>query len=78
MIKNPNNKAWFISVRRSYLPSSWQGLIVYMVYTIYLILLGILWYQRGHHYWTLMTTIIPLIIGSAFITQYIASKNSKH
>jgi multidrug efflux pump subunit AcrB len=78
MRKNLKQKEWFIYVRRSYLPSSWQGLVIYMLYVVYVILLIVLWYQKGRQYWTLMTVIIPLIIGAAFITQYIASKNSKN
>lgn len=74
-IKSTKN-AWFIYRRKSYLPASWQGLVIYLIYAVYIISLAVLWYKRGHHLWILLSTVIPLIIGAAFVTQYVAFKNS--
>ena len=41
-IPKPRKGAWFVSVRSSYLPASWQGWLLYVPYMI-LIVLGLLW-----------------------------------
>ena len=76
MAKN-RNKNWFIAVRGSYLPSSFMGMIIYLLYVAYVVALVIGWYINGHDYWTLLINVIPLSIGAMLITQYIASKHSK-
>jgi hypothetical protein len=77
-VKNKkNNKAWFVHVRKSYLPASWQGLSIYFLYVAYLVLVPVVWYRNGHDLWKLLTTVIPLVIGMAIVTQFVAYKNSK-
>ncbi len=68
--------AWFVRLRGSYLPCSWQGLVIYFVYTVYVVALPVVWYYDGHEAWRLLTFVIPLMCGAALITQYVASKTS--
>ena len=71
-----NKKAWFRPVRGSYLPSSWQGGVIYLIYVAYILLLAGDWYRLGHHGWTLLVNVLPLAVAAAVLAQYIASKNS--
>ncbi len=71
------NKAWFKPVRRSYLPASWQGLVIYLIYVAYIVTVPIVWYQKGHYLWSLLFEVIPLVIAGELLTQFIASNNSK-
>lgn len=75
-INSKISQRWFKPVRKSYLPSSWQGLIIYFLYLGYMIILPVMWYQKGHSFWILMTQIIPLMLGTTFLAQYVASRNS--
>ncbi len=68
--------AWFYKKRGSYLPCSWQGLLIYLVYTAYVITLPVVWYYDGHDVGQLLTFIIPLMCVAALLTQYVASKSS--
>lgn len=70
-------QAWFRKIRGSYLPRSWEGLAIYFIYLAYLIALPIVWYHQGHDLWKLLTNVLPLAIGAAILTQYIASKNTR-
>lgn len=71
-----SKNAWFRPVRRSYLPSSWQGLAIYIMYVAYIVVLVADWYRLGSDVWTLVVNVIPLVAAAAVVTQYIASKNS--
>ena len=76
MSKN-KNKIWFKKIRGSYLPSSTTGLVIYLSYTAYLIALITIWYLENSSVWNLIVFVIPLSVGAALLTQYIASKHSK-
>jgi hypothetical protein len=75
--KKVKNRPWFVSVRKSYLPSSWQGRLIYALYVAYTIAVPITWYKEGHDFFRLLTTVIPLLAAAALLTQFVASKNSK-
>jgi hypothetical protein len=76
-VRKTKHQAWFVHIRNSYLPSSWQGLVIYLIYVGYIISIPVVWYKNGHYLWQLLTTVIPLIIAGVLLTQYVASKNSK-
>ena len=73
---NKSQTPWFRPVRRSYLPSSWQGLVIYLLYVAYVVALVADWYRLGHHGWTLLVSVIPLVVAALVVTQYVASNNS--
>lgn len=77
MAKSHSQKQWFISVRSSYLPVSFTGLLIYFLYLAYLVALVADWLRDGHHVWYLLVDVVPLSVFAALITQYIASKHSK-
>ena len=74
---NKAKRAWFYKIRGSYLPSSWQGLAVYLVYLAYIVALPVAWLFHGHDVWNLLVVVVPLWIVAALATQYIASKNAR-
>jgi hypothetical protein len=76
-MKKRKKDPWFRSVRRSYLPRTWQGLVIYFAFVAYLVAVPVIWYNTGHDAWTLVTTVIPLWAFATLVTQYVASKNSK-
>ena len=71
------NKAWFRYVRKSYLPVTWQGLVIYFIYVAYSVAVPVVWYNNGHDLWRLLSTVIPLLALAALFTQFVASQNSK-
>ncbi len=73
--KNKKSK-WFIQVRGSYLPNGLIGTSIYLLYVTYLVILMFAWYKESFSLWSLVSFVIPLSVGSAIITQYIASKHS--
>ena len=75
MAKHKRN-VWFKRVRGSYLPITWQGRFVYLVYVVYLVAVPITWYRNGHHLWELLVYVLPLLLGLVLMTQYLASKRS--
>ena len=75
-LKSSNDKVWFTAVRGSYLPASRKGLIVYLLYVLYLVALMVFWNVRDRDTWELLTAVIPLSIAAAGLTQYIAAKHS--
>lgn len=76
MAKN-NSRIWFRKVRGSYLPNSGMGLLIYLFYVAYLVALVVGWYAYNRTAWGLISAVIPLTVGAALVTQYIASKHSR-
>ena len=77
MAKRKNTNNWFRYTRKSYLPASWQGLVIYLLYVSYIIMVPVVWYNKGHQLWNLLSEVIPLVIAAVLVTQFIASKNSR-
>ncbi len=71
------NKAWFVKTRGSYLPISWVGRLLYLLYLAYVVLLLVGWALDGHRVWYFLTDVIPFTVGAAFAAQYVASKHAK-
>jgi hypothetical protein len=70
------NIKWFKKIRGSYLPSSWQGNLLYLIYLAYAVAVPLVWYSNGHTLWQLLINVLPAMVGSAVLMQYIASRNS--
>jgi hypothetical protein len=85
------NKPWFIKVRGSYLPCSWQGWLTYVPY-VYLIGYGF-WHVIGQDVWTChafgncvlrqqtiianaVLTLIPYVVALVVVMTWIAKKKS--
>lgn len=75
--KKKQSKAWFVARRGSYLPVSGKGLTIYLLYVAYLVALFAGWYHKGHLTWDFLIAVLPLSVGSAILTQFIASRRAK-
>ena len=69
--------AWFIKVRGSYLPASWQAWLLYIPYTAYVV--GVIAYAFRHDtdVWTALFTILPNQVAALVIMSWIAERTSK-
>jgi hypothetical protein len=76
-MKKSKSKAWFVHVRKSYLPSSWQGLCIYFLYVAIIVTMPVVWYETNHPWLNLFTSVLPLVFAAVVITTYIASRKSK-
>ena len=74
--KAPASRVWFRSVRKSYLPVSWQGWTIYCIYVAYIIMLPVAWFDIGHKLWDLLVIIIPLAAGTTALVHIIAARTS--
>jgi hypothetical protein len=79
-VKNKKSKSksgvWFIRTRGSYLPSSWQGWLLYIPFISYLIFADYAGWQLKHNLseWILFT--IPNWIAAVIIMTWIAKQRS--
>lgn len=71
------NNAWFVKTRGSYLPKSWKGQFLYLIYVAYVVLVAAGWWVDGHRIWYLLTAVIPCAAGAAVLMQFIASRHAK-
>jgi hypothetical protein len=70
-------KAWFIPVRWSYLPNSWQGWLSYIPFTAFLVITFIAVDRNSHSVSDTLFGIFPYWVGAAVIMQWFASNKSK-
>lgn len=74
----PTKGAWFVKVRGSYLPCSWQGWLTYIPYVGYLVVsMVVLIYYFGSRHWPLVIILyIPSAIAVATALQWVARNKS--
>ncbi len=75
MTKRKSNK-WFVKVRGSYLPNSWQGWLLYIPFVAYLITVFIVVDRNSHSVSDTLYGIFPQWIAAAVVMTWIASKKS--
>ena len=70
--------AWFIRVRGSYLPCSWQGWLSYVPYVGYLIgALIILVNNLGGNNWPIIAVLyVPIAVAAVVVMNWLASQKS--
>lgn len=73
--KSTKNK-WFIKIRGSYLPKSWQGWLTYIPFLAYLI--GVLVFVVSSNYslWQSLFWVIPNYVAAAAIMTWLANNKS--
>ena len=75
-MKKKQSKKWFVRVRGSYLPNSWQGWLTYIPFTAFLVAICIFNYSTDHSKVVAsITTILDWGLATTTMT-YIASKKS--
>lgn len=75
-LPKPRRGAWFVPVRGSYLPATWQGWLTYVPYLYYLY---ISYVTVGSYSRSLFDTIIltiPFWVSAAVVMQWIARRKS--
>jgi hypothetical protein len=70
------NKKWFKKVRGSYIPNTWQGLLSYFPYVLYLVLAY--YYSMVYYGYSLTSLfiIVPNWVAAVAVMTWIASKRS--
>ena len=70
------SKKWFIKVRGSYLPNSWQGWLTYIPYSIYM--LGVIAYVYNSNYnvWLSAFIVLPNWVVAVIVMTWLADKKS--
>ena len=76
-MKHRNRHAWFIKVRGSYLPNSWQGWLLYIPYTAYVV--GVLAYVFMQHddVWRAIFTLVPNWLAALVAMSWIAKQTTR-
>lgn len=70
------SKKWFTKVRGSYLPSSWQGMLAYAVFVVYLLTVLIAAFNTQEEFAGYLFFVFPQFIAAAVAITFVASKNS--
>lgn len=80
MKKHPKQKvrkcAWFVRVRGSYLPASWQGWLTYVPFTAYLVFAFVYGWQDTDSVAQAIMFIVPNFVAAAAVMTYIARRTS--
>lgn len=77
MKRKSTSKKWFRKVRGSYLPSSWQGWLLYVLYAAYVI--GVVLYASLNQ-WSLGTSlfvIMPNWVAALAVMTWVAERTSR-
>lgn len=69
-------KKWFIPLRGSYLPNSWQGWLLYLPYTAYIV--GVLMYVELQHddVWMSFFLVAPNWVAALAVMTWVAKRQS--
>lgn len=72
----PKNKKWFVRVRWSYLPCSWQGWLTYIPMVSFLVLVFILIHHQNRSWLNTLILYIPYMICTAVVMTWVANHRS--
>lgn len=68
--------AWFVKIRGSYLPRSWQGWLSYVPYVYFLVITFLAVDRQSHSVSDTFVGIIPYWVSAAVVMTWIAAKKS--
>ena len=76
--KKPKAKkgAWFVAIRGSYLPVSWQGWLTYIPFTAYLIFALVAGWQHTHSATLATLWIVPNWLAATVVMTWVARQTS--
>ena len=76
--KTPKAKkgAWFVKVRGSYLPVSWQGWLTYIPFTIFLVTVLVAAVRTQHSVSDALYMIFPEWVAAAVVMTWLAARKS--
>lgn len=76
MAKKSKRSKWFISVRGSYLPNSWQGWLTYIPFTAFLVAVALIGWHYSENHSVAVLYIIPNWVAAAVVMTWIAKRTS--
>lgn len=68
--------AWFVAVRGSYLPVSWQGWLTYLPFTAYLVFAMIVGTQTTHAVGETILFVVPNWVAATIVMTWLAKRTS--
>jgi hypothetical protein len=68
---------WFYAVRGSYLPCSWQGWLLYVPFTLFLLTVLVAAISTQHSVSDMLYMIFPQWVAAAVVMTWIAKQKSK-
>jgi len=75
MAKRTKKSKWFIRVRGSYLPNSWQGWLTYIPFVAYLVIVAIVSWHRLDHVLAVLFIFVSWVVAVAIET-WVAKRTS--
>ena len=75
-MKKKQTKKWFIKVRGSYLPNSWQAWVLYVPFTIFLVTVLVAAMRNEHSVSDMFYAIFPQWVAAAVVMTWIAARKS--
>ena len=72
-----SKKIWFTQVRGSYLPSAWQGWVLYVPFIAFLLVTAIEANRSGRTYAGMAYFLLPQYVSSLVVMHWIASRFSE-
>ena len=77
MVKRKKTNTWFIKVRGSYLPNSWQGWLLYVPFVAYLVAAMVYAWGSDESLFRVVFGLATQFMLAGVIMTWVASKNSK-
>lgn len=75
--KSVKNKPWFYAVRGSYLPNSWQGWVLYVPFTTFLIISMQYANKNQDSFSGIFYAVFPQWVAAAVVMTWLAKLKSK-
>lgn len=77
MVKRKKTNPWFIKVRGSYLPNSWQGWLLYIPFTAYLVGALVYAWGSGESLFRVVFGLVTQFMLAGIIMTWIAAAKSQ-
>jgi hypothetical protein len=71
-----NNKKWFIKKRGSYLPTTWQAGLLYLIYLAYIVWVLVYVIKSDYDFWPAVFVLVPSWVTACVVMSWIASQKS--
>jgi hypothetical protein len=68
--------AWFVPLRGSYLPVSWQGWFLYVPFLLYIILVFLLVFQDSRPITSQLVILVPYLVSGLIVMTWVAKQKS--
>ncbi len=69
-------KPWFVKVRWSYLPSSWQGWLTYLPMLVFLIAVFVLIHHQNRSWLNTIILYLPYMVITGVVMTWLANHKS--